>query len=204
MGAKEEPTRACIGFAGEKCIGRGALAAVARSAKMALDAESAAPIHILDDSTSEPVEVDFRGTVDEVVARLAASINRSSRDRAPADEATPVAGARAPGRPKLGVVAREVTLLPRHWEWLNEQPGGASVTLRKLVEQARKATAGESETRRAQASCYRFMNTMAGNEPGFEEALRALYAGDRQRFAQMTETWPADIRDHARVLAARC
>lgn len=204
MGAKEQLTHAFIGFAGEKCIGKGDLADVARSARMALDVEPAPAIIILDDNTSEPIEVDLRGTVNEVVARLVPSINQASRVQAPAGEATPAAGARTPGRPKLGVVAREVTLLPRHWEWLNEQPGGASVTLRKLVEQARRSTAGESEMRRAQSSCYRFMNTMAGNEPGFEEALRALYAGDKERFGQLTETWPADIRDHARVLAARC
>src|ERR1700739_3037247 len=43
-----------------------------------------------------------------------------------------------PGRPKLGVVAREVTLLPRHWDWLATQPGGGSVALRKLVGEARR------------------------------------------------------------------
>ncbi|MFY0534142.1 DUF2239 family protein [Nannocystis pusilla] len=30
-----------------------------------------------------------------------------------------------PGRPKLGVVSREVSLLPRHWEWLERQPSGS-------------------------------------------------------------------------------
>jgi len=101
------------------------------------------------------------------------------------------------------VVAREVTLLPRHWEWLNEQPGGASVTLRRLVEDARRSTAGETLVRRAREACYRFMNAMAGNEPGFEEALRALYAGDAGRFETLTEVWPVDVRDHARRLAAK-
>ena len=108
---------------------------------------------------------------------------------------------RQPGRPKLGVVAREVTLLPRHWDWLNAQPGGASVTLRKLVEEARRATAGEVRVREAREACYRFMSIMAGDAPGYEEALRALYADDRERFESFTEQWPEDVRHHARRLA---
>ena len=94
-----------------------------------------------------------------------------------------------------------MTLLPRHWGWLNEQPGGASVTLRKLVEDARRSTQGEVQRRRERESCYRFMNMMAGNEPGYEEALRALYAGERERFEALTDCWPPDVRDHSRRLA---
>jgi hypothetical protein len=100
-------------------------------------------------------------------------------------------------------VAREVTLLPRHWEWLNSQPGGASVALRKLVEEARKANATKDRLRLAQESAYRFMSAMAGNEAGFEEASRALFAGSSERFRQMTESWPCGVRDHARALAER-
>src|SRR5690349_21604387 len=107
-----------------------------------------------------------------------------------------------PGRPKLGVVAREVTLLPRHWDWLASQPGGASVTLRKLVEQARRANQGRDRKRRAQESAYRFLSAMAGNERGFEEALRSLFAGKRKRFDQIIEPWPIDVREHAKKLAA--
>jgi len=102
----------------------------------------------------------------------------------------------------LGVVGREVTLLPRHWEWLNAQPGGASVALRKLVEQARRANAGKDRVRRAQEVAFRFMSAMVGNESGFEEATRALFAGDRQRFEHHSESWPVDLRDYARALAA--
>ncbi|HZJ02412.1 MAG TPA: DUF2239 family protein, partial [Thermoleophilia bacterium] len=101
-----------------------------------------------------------------------------------------------------GVVGREVTLLPRHWEWLNAQPGGASVALRKLVEQARRANEGKDRVRRSQEGAFRFMSAMAGNEPGFEEATRALFAGDRQRFEHHSESWSVDLRDYARALAA--
>jgi len=106
-----------------------------------------------------------------------------------------------PGRPKLGVVAREVTLLPRHWQWLSSQPEGASVVLRKLVEEARRANAGKDGVRRSQEAASRFMSVMAGDAPGFEEAARALFAGDAERFDQRVEGWPADLRDHAGTLA---
>ncbi len=74
---------------------------------------------------------------------------------------------RGRGRPKLGVVAREVTLLPRHWDWLNAQPGGASVALRKLVEQARRANGDADRARAAREAAYHFMSAMAGDLPAF-------------------------------------
>src|SRR5258705_4074900 len=95
-----------------------------------------------------------------------------------------------PGRPKLGVTPREVTLLPRHWDWLSTQPGGASVALRKLVEHARKANRDRDQLRRAQEATYRFVSAMAGNQPGFEEAIRALFGGEEKRFYAMIEPWP--------------
>ena len=108
---------------------------------------------------------------------------------------------RGPGRPKLGVVPREVTLLPRHWEWLGAQPGGASVALRKLVEQARRSSGGEDRIRLARESAYRFLTAIAGNLGGFEEALRALFAGERARFEAETVAWPGGVRDYALGLA---
>ena len=100
-------------------------------------------------------------------------------------------------------MAREVTLLPRHWEWLNSQPGGASVALRRLVEDARRVRAGADRKRRSQEVAYRFMSAMAGDRPGFEEATRALFASDRDRFTTHTAGWPVDVRRHARALADR-
>jgi hypothetical protein len=109
---------------------------------------------------------------------------------------------RIPGRPpRLGVVAREVTLLPRHWEWLGAQPGGASVALRKLVEEARRSSGDRDRSRAAREAAYHFMSTMAGNLPGFEEASRALFADDRRRFGDLVAGWPGDIRDHTVKLA---
>ena len=200
--AQNQADQACVAFAEQDCIASGRLADVAPKAKQVADTDETATVIIFDAFTSQPIEVDFRGTPEEVVSRLAAAPALTPTAAAAAAGAPAEPGAaRAPGRPKLGVVAREVTLLPRHWGWLNEQPGGASVTLRKLVEDARRSTQGEVQRRRERESCYRFMNMMAGNEPGYEEALRALYAGERERFEALTDCWPPDVRDHSRRLA---
>jgi uncharacterized protein len=154
---------------------------------------------IFDDITSELIEVDFRGTPAHVVQRFAKIAPGSTRR---IGSTSPDVETRGPGRPKLGVVAREVTLLPRHWDWLATQPGGASVALRKLVEHARTANQGRDRLRRAQEAAYRFLSAMAGNELGFEEAIRALFARNQKRFDEIIEPWPKDVRDHAKKLAA--
>jgi hypothetical protein len=184
-------------FEGVRRIVSGDLAPVLRETKSLVDRGGADSVSIFDDATGEPIEVDYRGTAEEVVNRAVAFSCGGSRDAA-IEPAAP----RGPGRPRLGVVAREVTLLPRHWEWLNSQPGGASVALRKLVEEARRVNHDKDRVRQAQDAAYRFMTVMAGNEPGFEDAIRALFAGDGDRFGACIAAWPADIRDHARTLAA--
>lgn len=184
------PDMPCTAFIGDRMVASGPLHEVAHAATTAPGHNGASPI-IFDDHTGEPIEIDLRGTVHDVLAQLARN--------------APVAAAempRGPGRPRLGVVAREVTLLPRHWEWLGNQPGGASVTLRKLVEEARHTNAARDRIRQSQNVTYRFMSVMAGDLPGFEEATRALFAGARERFEHMTELWPGDVREHARKLAA--
>jgi uncharacterized protein len=137
--------------------------------------------------------VDLRGNSDDILARLDASIT-PRQDGAPS-----VDEPRGKGRPKLGVIAREVTLLPRHWAWLASQPGGASVVLRRLVDEARRTDDAKGRTRGAQEAAYRFMS--AGNLPYYEEALRALFANDRARFEQIVAPWPKDIHFHAIQLA---
>ena len=185
--------RSCTAFQDVRRIASGPLAGVAARVKALLDRGEPSAILIFDDVTGEPVEVDFRGSLKDVLARLTErteSVPTSSPEQ------------RGPGRPKLGVVAREVTLLPRHWEWLARHPGGASVALRKLVEEARRASGDKDRRREAQAAAYRFMSALAGNEPGFEEAARALFAGNEARFSEVIAAWPRDIRDHAQRLAA--
>lgn len=187
-------------FAYGKYLASGELDQVALKAKEVIDADPHATVLIFEDATSHTTEVDFRGTVDDVLKRLSKMAGReaSPTEATEADQVAP----RGPGRPKLGVVSREVTLLPRHWEWLNKQPGGASVALRKLVEEAKRAGKGKELMKQSQESCFRFMSVMAGNRPNFEEAVRALFAADRSRFSELIENWPIDIRDHAKKLAA--
>lgn len=196
----------CTAFIGERLLASGAPGAVALAVKRALaqrgDDASAPAVLAFDDRSGRQIDFDLRGTDQEIVARL------QPEGRQPAAEQTEREGEasrgepRTPGRPRLGVVAREVTLLPRHWEWLAAQPGGASVTLRKLVEQARAQDGGRQAIREAQQAADRFMLAMLGNQLGYEDASRALYAGDGERFVMLTESWPRDLRDHVRRLAA--
>jgi hypothetical protein len=188
---------AYIAFAGDRRIASGDLRDIARSAKRTLDLHGDAQVLIFDGKTSGPVEIDFRGSIDDVLARL-------PRSEAPAaDEDTAATAPRGPGRPKLGVIAREVTLLPRHWDWLTQQKGGASVAIRKLVEEARRNSEDGDRIRLAQEAAYRFMSAMAGNRPHYEEAIRALFGNDPSRFGKLIAEWPADVRDHALGLAER-
>jgi hypothetical protein len=190
---RRDQTR-CTAFEGSRRIGSGILEQVALRTKKVLDRGERAPVLIFDDVTGEQIEVDFRGKAEDVLRRLAETTQAGPPAAAPAQPEREVS--RGPGRPKLGVVAREVTLLPRHWDWLNEQPGGASVALRKLVEEARRVNASKDRARRSQEAAYRFMSAMAGNRSGFEEATRALFANDSERLKRLVRVWPKDIRTH--------
>jgi len=183
-------------FEGQRRLAAGGLADVALAVKHAEQRRTAEPILIFSDATGRAIDLDLRGDTEAVLARLA----KPPAAGATAEAASP-SEPRGRGRPKLGVVAREVTLLPRHWEWLNTQPGGASVALRKLVEQARRANGDADRNRAARDAAYHFMSAMAGNLSGFEEASRALFADDRRNFMRLIAAWPADIRDHAVNLA---
>lgn len=189
---------ACVAFEGDRRIASGDLRAVVRAAKATLDRARNASIIVFDGNTSSTIEIDFRGSMADVLARLP----DDARAPIPA-EAAAASAPRGPGRPKLGVVAREVTLLPRHWEWLARQPGGASVAIRKLVEQASRTGEDKDRIRQAQEAAYRFMSVTSGNRPHYEEAIRALFAGDAIRFEQRIAEWPDDIRAHTSGLAER-
>ncbi|MDD5037222.1 MAG: DUF2239 family protein [Methylococcaceae bacterium] len=186
-----------IAFSQDKCIASGAPREVAADVKRFVDSQSTDNVLIFDAKTSLPVEIDLRGSLSMVLERLPAI---QEQEPAP-DSASPIASGRTAGRPRLGVTAREVTLLPRHWEWLATQPGGASVALRKLVEQALRSSKDADRVRQAQEAAYRFMNVMAGDSPGFEDATRALFAGDIGRLQQFVSTWPRDISKHVLSLA---
>lgn len=191
-------------FAGDRLVAAGPLRSVALTAWQVRHGAPGSVVLIFDDEEQRQVEIDLRGSMAELVQRLSATADDASSFAAHATRParpTPPAAPRGRGRPKLGVVAREITLLPRHWTWLNAQPGGASVALRKLVEAARR-DAGGDEKRRRQEATYRFMHAIAGDAVGFEDAARALFAGDLGRFEDAIASWPQDVREHATMLAA--
>lgn len=179
-------------FKGLSRLASGPLFEVALAVQKA-EPQAAEPIAIFSDATGRAVDLDLRGDERALSARFAEPAAPPPGEEPASEEP------RGRGRPKLGVVAREVTLLPRHWEWLNGQPGGASVALRKLVEEARRLS-GDRD-RAAREAAYHFMSAIAGNLPGFEEAARALFADNRRRFVSQIAAWPADIRDHLVKLA---
>ncbi|MDR6501654.1 hypothetical protein J2785_004831 [Burkholderia ambifaria] len=184
-------------FDGHRRLASGPLATVALAVRQAAGDAMSGTILIFDDATGRSIDLDLRGTADDIRARYAPPGDASGA----AGEPVGAGEQRGRGRPKLGVVSREITLLPRHWEWLGAQPGGASVALRKLVEDARRTHAAADRRRDAQARAYHFMSAMAGDLPGFEEAARALYANDPARLAELIAGWPDDVRDHALALA---
>jgi hypothetical protein len=181
--------RTFTAFCGYRLVASGALESTVRQAKGEVDRGEA--VLLIDDLTGEQIDLDLSGSPDDAVARLSEHPvlgPHASRARAPAAR---------PGRPRLGVVSREVSLLPRHWDWLARQNGGASAALRRLVDEARKRNGAKDEAARARDAAARFLWVVAGNLPAFEEASRSLYAGDLERFLQRIEGWPADVQQHA-------
>jgi hypothetical protein len=170
-------------FVGTNLLASGALDEVLAALKSRFDDDAGTLFLIFDDQTGRQVDFDLRGTLADIRARYRPAPERFG-----------------PGRPKLGVIAREVSLLPRHWEWLEQQPNGASGAIRRLVDDARKRNPGEQEARLAIEAAGGFLSAMAGNLPGYEEASRALYAHNKERFHELTREWPRDIRLHAQQL----
>ena len=176
----------CTAFNGQQRFASGTLASLAPALKALVERTPDAQLLIFDDNTGAQLDLNLQGSLDDVLARL------------PRPAAAETRGA---GRPKLGVVGREVTLLPRHWDWLNAQPGGASVALRKLVEHGLRDNQQVDRQRMAREAAYRFISALAGDQPGFEEASRALFAADRQGYVDQMADWPADVREYAIVMA---
>ena len=189
------PAATYAAFDGSRLLARGPLRRVAVAVQRA-SAGAAGPILVFGDHDGRVVDLDLRGTEADVLSRYPV-------DDAPAGVVEPAeaSATRGRGRPRLGVVAREVTLLPRHWDWLAAQPGGASVALRKLVEAARRDSADVDARRARHEAAYRVMAALAGDLPGFEEASRALFADATERFAESAAGWPADVRGYVEGLA---
>lgn len=185
---KPQIDRSYTAFVDTKMVASGNVMDVALKVKKYLKDDNKASVLIFDDLTSAQIDLDLRGTTDATIRRLEKLLEPEEKKS-------------GPGRPKLGVISKEVTLLPQHWEWLALQPGGASVTLRKLIEEAKKKNASKDQIRQAQEATYKFMNVMAGDLPQYEEALRALYANETKKFEKMISGWPKDIQEHALKLS---
>jgi hypothetical protein len=179
-------------FGETRLVSSGPIDTVALAVKEWLD-QGGAPVLVFEDQSGQQIDLDLRGTPDEALARLQEH-PWLQRHRQPEERR------QGPGRPKLGVVSREVSLLPRHWEWLNEQRGGASVTLRKLVEDRMKQSLDHDRARKSHDAASKFMWIMGGDLPGFEEASRAFSRKEYERFDQLIASWPEDIRAHVRKL----
>lgn len=167
-------------FAGQSLVATGTLEVLLPKLKSLHETDAAASVLVFEDATGKQADFDLRGTMEDVLAR-----------------AMPAPARQGPGRPRLGVVSREISLLPHHWEWLETQPNGASAAIRRLVEEARKRDPEAQKARLAKDATVRFLTSMAGNLPGYEESTRALYSANLDAFQREIGNWPKDIRDHA-------
>ena len=204
LDSKEPPDLASTwtAFAGHHRVGGGDLATMAIAVKAWLDEghDDGRPILVFNDDSGAQVDFDFSGAASDVLVRFSSTSAFPSSSSSSTSAEPPKRG---PGRPKLGVVSREVSLLPRHWAWLEAQPGGLSAALRRLVEEARRDNPPAERRRRTQEAAGRFMWAVAGNLPGFEEASRALYADDRATLLAQMSTWPVDVATHVETLLDR-
>lgn len=182
-------------FSGQRRIAAGPIEEVALAVKY-WQAHGGDSVLVFDDRSGQQIDLDLRGTPAEALERLSQHPVIQHR-QSQGEKRT------GPGRPKLGVISREVSLLPRHWDWLNEQPGGASSTLRKLVEERMKSSTGRDRARKAHEAASKFAWIMGGNLPQYEEVARAMARKDYSRFDALIAEWPADIRDHLRTMTRR-
>jgi uncharacterized protein len=177
-------------FAGERKVAAGPLREVILQVKRRIGKADHSPILVFSDTTGGTLDFNFQGTEKDVLKRLEIFVGEDPPE------------SQGPGRPRLGVVSREVSLLPRQWEWLASQSGGASAVLRRLVDEAKRKSAEGGSIKKSQERAYRFMAVCGGDREGYEEALRALYRKDRKTFLARVEGWPEDLKAHAARLAA--
>lgn len=201
-------SKSCTAFVGQELLLTGPLSQVALALAVRQSTGVTDTVLVFDDATGCIVDLDLRGGDAEILERISQPPKtHAGRYRPKTDAASDLTeleggpGQKSRGRPKLGVVAREVTLLPRQWKWLTDQPNGASATLRRLVDEARKVAGPRQQRRAAQDAAYRFMQAIAGDLPGYEEATRALFADDRSTLEDRVAAWPEDIRHYALRLA---
>lgn len=185
MTTTPEKIESYTAFLGNRLVARGELSSVLPICKEVVDGGAEETLLVFEDVSGRQVEFDLSGSLEEVLAKVVPEDKKAG-----------------PGRPKLGVISREVSLLPRHWEWLEQDPKGISAAIRRLVDEARKREPGRFERVQQRDAASKFMWGIAGNFPGFEEASRALFAEDQVVFAELTKDWPADVEAHLRHLTA--
>lgn len=190
-----------LAFSNDRCIARGSLREVALATRRVLDTGDTTAIVVLHARTAQVVDLDLRGPDDAISARVDAMETATTRPGA-AEQSS--ARAPGPGRPRLGVISREVSLLPRHWDWLATQRGGASAALRRLVDEARQKSGTRDSHRAAQEAVDRYLRVLAGDRGNYEEVLRAFYAGRDEDLFRLAAGWPADIRSHLETLVRHC
>ncbi len=184
-----EITNTYTAFLESKIFAKGSLKDLVLKIKKHLGKNENNSILIFSDSTGNTLDFNFKGSETEILKRLEMFVSQKP------DEYS------GPGRPKLGVISREVSLLPRHWEWLAAQSGGASVTIRRLIDESRKKSSTGESVKQVQEKTYKFLSVVAGDFEGYEEALRALYKRDREKFLKQMEKWPKDIQGYAMRLS---
>ena len=203
----DDPLKLSTVFEDHRLLLSGPLVDVALAVKAAIDGGSLASFLVFDDVTGAVVDLDLHGSSADVVERLSQPAQQypgrfgPGLNTLPAPVVDEPCEPRGRGRPKLGVVAREVTLLPRQWDWLSTQSGGVSATLRRLVDEAKRSGLSREQRRAMQAAAYQFMTAIAGDMPGYEESIRALFAADSPKLVQCMAGWPTDISAHAVRLA---
>ena len=186
----EHTVQSYTAFNNQHILIQGSLEKVVLKVKKQLEQHPSSDVLIFSDSSGKKMDFDLRGSENEVLARLEKFIGK--------DALSTTSG---PGRPKLGVISREVSLLPRHWEWLSTQSGGASASLRRLIDETKKQTSAREIIKQAQERTYKFMTTIAGNLSNYEDALRALFSKDKKLFEDHINDWPKDIKKQTIKLA---
>ena len=188
----------CTAFSNNQAIATGVVQDVAIKVKAELESNPNLQVLFFDDSTGEEFDLDLRGSHEEIEERIINQFpeqGESEQSESDPEENKPHKG---PGRPKLNVVSREVTLQPRHWSWLKKQPSSASSVLRRLVDEARRANLEKEKHDACQEAVYSFISAVAGDLPGYEEAIRCLFNSDYRRFDQLISSWPNDIYCYAK------
>lgn len=191
-------TQAATAFNNTNKLANGPLIEVIMAMKTAIIENQNAKILCFLDENGAMIDFDLSGSNEQIIARLLTQFKAPSTS----EQIEIIETQSKAGRPKLGVIAKEVTLLPRHWEWLGAQNGGASATLRRLVEIAAKESIGIAARKNAQNATYRFLQNIAGDFENYEEVLRAIFADDFEKMRNLMKNWPQDIQNYAQKLFA--